>query len=161
MIESREQRVLATVVEEVLEQFAFMFGERDDKRVTYRPEGDVLHAIMTFNGPCQGWVSLAAPAELCVRMAANVLGQEEEGVSTDTAQDALKEMLNITCGRLTHDLFGDPVVFDLSVPFVNRVPREASTELLGEKESLHWTVEGMPLIADMGMTGTHHVPASP
>ncbi len=51
---------LSEVLENVLEQFAFMFCEPVEADQVAPPAGELLHASMTFSGPSTGRLDMAA-----------------------------------------------------------------------------------------------------
>jgi len=141
------EQVFRNAVTEVLEQFAFMFP--DDEPAPGLPDwpGECLHAAMSYTGPARGSVSLAAPAALCAELAANVLGAEPGQVGPEAAEDALKELLNIICGKVTADLYGEEAVIDLTVPTVAEIDAGQWRELSGDSRRLRFTIEQKPMLA--------------
>lgn len=113
---------------EVLENLAFMFGETADEEELPASVSDCILATMSFSGAMSGRLELAVPRAMCPEIAANVLGvdPDDERVSSG-GDDALKELLNVTCGQMLTRLAGEEPVFDLSVPVVSGLDDKAWT----------------------------------
>lgn len=142
---------LARVFNEVLEQLAFMFV--DD------PDGDgpdeplpLAVATMQFNGPRSGTLSLAVPRDMAPALAANVLGLDlEDGLIAQAPYDALKELLNVTCGNLLTTIAGDEPVFDLTVPEIEELPADAWDELHARPNTVYCVVEDFHVLLHLAM----------
>jgi len=105
---------LGRVAEEVFESLAFVlpaFEEEGDPAERYGggyseesapPEAaDRTAASISFAGPFEGTLALSASNELLPAIAANMLGLDFGQVpSQEIQRDALKELLNVTCGNL-------------------------------------------------------------
>ncbi|MBW2123555.1 MAG: chemotaxis protein CheX, partial [Deltaproteobacteria bacterium] len=112
MINDRKE-LLATVFCEVLERFSFLFGELISKEEIPETGSRYLQATMAFRGVISGKLVLAVPEAMCPVIAGNVLGMEPvEALKIIQSDDALKELLNITCGQVLTALVGDEPVFD-------------------------------------------------
>ncbi len=127
---SNPQTALTEIFCRVLEEFAFLFAEPvENEEITSAP-GPGFTAKMTFSGPITGQITLFVPESLIYVIAANALGVEPEDTQRAVlAQDALKELLNITCGQLLTALAGETPVFHLSVPVVSRLEANAAAAL--------------------------------
>jgi two-component system chemotaxis response regulator CheY len=142
--------VLGEVFRDVLERFAFMFGETAAVDDLGRA-GDVsLAAKIAFNGELAGNLTLVVPADLCPEIAANVLGIDagDELIGCGS-HDALREMANITCGCVLTALAGDTPVFDLSVPVVSSCPSEEWDALLDARGTAGFLVEERPVLLNL------------
>lgn len=140
------QRVVGTVFCDVIERLAFMFGEPCDKDDL---PGGQAHAstTMTFSGPWQGTLELVVPTSLCAQIASNVLGTEpEDEESTRFQEDAVKEVLNVTCGNILTELAGPDPVFDLSVPTFTALDQESWELFRDDPESVGLLVEDEPVL---------------
>ncbi len=147
-MEKEKKEILARVLETVLEQLAFMFGEAVEKKELITGGEKYLHATMGYTGSQSGSVGVAIPAELGVVLASNILGiDEEEEMALEKSIDALKEFLNIVCGQLLTTVYGDEPVFDLSVPKVEELNKARWEDLVNKPESIGMIVEDVPLIA--------------
>jgi len=88
--------VMAEVLCEVLESFAFAFSDPVEPQECPKVEEPVLHATMSVSGHVRAVVGVAAPVALCAEFAANVLGVDTaDEVAGVHAADALQELLNV------------------------------------------------------------------
>ena len=114
---AEHRQTLIQVLNDVLEQLAFMFGEEVEPAELPAPGGVCVRAEMAFAGPMNGSLKIAVTEEMCPEIAANILGAEpDDDRVMEKARDALKELLNITCGQVLTAIAGEEPVFDLSVP---------------------------------------------
>ena len=147
-MENEKREVLAKVLESVLEQLAFMFGEVVGKEELITEGERYLHATMGFKGSQSGILGVAVPAEIGVVLASNILGIDEgEEVASEKSVDALKEFLNIVCGQLLTTVYGDAPVFDLTVPEVREIDQADWRKLVDNPDTIGMMVEDVPLIA--------------
>ena len=110
--------VLDNVCKSVLEELAFLFCDPNDAAgFDLGHIKDARQVSMNFMGPTNGRLEIVAGLELCLIIAANMLGVEpdEEGAASH-AVDALKEALNVVCGRFLTEAYGEEAVFNLSAP---------------------------------------------
>ena len=132
---------------DVLERMAFMFGEPVDADELPQCSGTFYLTKMTFSGAFAGELSLAVPVEMCMEIAANVLGVD---LDADFAQqescDALKEVLNVTCGNLLTAIAGDEPVFDLEPPQVSELDEPGWLSLLAEPNAMAFDVDDNPAL---------------
>lgn len=141
-MDSERGEKIARAFSDVFEKLAFMFAEPAEKAELPDDPGDAVLARMRFSGHWRGTLELAVPADMCPEIAANVLGLEPDDETAETrGPDALKEVLNVTCGSILTTLAGDQPVFDLSVPEVLTLEPEGWKELLDSEESLAFTVD--------------------
>lgn len=113
---------LESVFSCVLENYAFLFCEGEDTCDGADASGPWIKTEMDFAGPFSGKLWLLCPEQFCDEVAANVLGLETDDEQVKlSARDALKELLNVTCGNLLTTLAGDTPVFELVVPKVYSV----------------------------------------
>jgi len=118
---------LGRVAEEVFESLAFVlpaFEEEGDPAERYAggdseesapPEAaDSTAASISFAGPFEGTLALSASNELLPAIAANMLGLDFGQVpSQEIQRDALKELLNVTCGNLLSEVAGEEAIFNV------------------------------------------------
>lgn len=65
------------------------------------PSPDSLHVSMPFTGPICGTVEIVASEKVGISLAANILATTpDDPAAVRYARDALKELLNVTCGLL-------------------------------------------------------------
>jgi chemotaxis protein CheY-P-specific phosphatase CheC len=140
---------LAQVFTDVLEQLAFMFVDEPDSDGPEEP-ADLAVATMSFNGPFSGQLSLVVPRAMAPTLAANVLGLDlEDGSITQAPYDALKELLNVTCGNLLTAIAGDEPVFDLTVPEIEERPADDWSELSERPNTIHRVVEDFSVLLSL------------
>jgi len=135
--------ILAEGFRDVIEKIAFMFAEPVPRDDLVPAESACLRATIRFDGPERsGTVSIAAPMGLCIEVAANVLGLDAgERVGVGEASDALRELVNVLCGRFLTDLAGDEPVFNLSIPEVLQLDQTSWDELVKSGEALTFVVD--------------------
>lgn len=141
---------LAEAVENVLDVQAFMFAENADLDELDPPEESCLHSSISFEGETCGRIDLIFPQELCVELAANVLGIEAEEVDDDEdAEDALKELLNVICGQFLTRHFGSEPVFHLTIPQVESLELETWEEWKGRAGTTGFEVDFSPVLVHL------------
>ncbi len=122
-----ENYSLYTVFTEVLERYAFMFSEvADAAECVVDPKQRYLHAEIGFDGPLKGSISMMATRKFGYCVAANVLGLEPDDVDEAYADDAFRELLNITCGDYLEARAGNKAVFDVGIPCVKLIDSNAA-----------------------------------
>jgi chemotaxis protein CheY-P-specific phosphatase CheC len=146
------KEILVEVFCNVLENLAFMFAEAiEDEEVRQTPEA-YLVARMRFAGPMRGALRLAAPAPMCTEIAANVLGLDPEDAMVATgSEDALKELLNVTCGHVLTALAGEEPVFDLSVPDVSALPERGWSELAQSDDTVAFLIDDYVVLLQLSI----------
>lgn len=145
---------LTKVFTDVLEQLAFMFAdppESDDPAL----EEDLVMASMTFHNAFSGRIRLVVPRSMGPVLAANVLGLDpDDEMVTRAPYDALKELLNVTCGNVLTAIAGEEPVFDLTVPDVEELPREDWDALRAQDNTVFCLVDGYPVLLHLETEGT-------
>ena len=114
-VTSSSNSLAAEVLAEALETMAFITAVPAD------PSADApLSALMIrmpFRGPFSGVVEMVAAPGLGALLASNLFGSDADPSTTDDrAHDALKELLNITCGLLFRKLATPQAGFDIALP---------------------------------------------
>lgn len=122
-----EKQIVISVMAEVLETMAFMFADPCESEEMPEEIPDAIKASMEFCGEEGfGAISLTVPALMCMELASNILGMEQDDPNSQSkAEDALKELLNVVTGRLATGVFGTKPVFTLSVPEVVIMDRDS------------------------------------
>jgi hypothetical protein len=108
--------ILDQALSDILEKSAFMFSEKADGP---KPDfGDEPCACVSirFDGPVHGILHLTAPNSFGLQVAANTLGEDPSTIPTDQAADAMKELLNVICGRFLELYSGTCAIYNLSIP---------------------------------------------
>lgn len=148
------REILQEVVADVLEQFAFMFVAPVESNGIKIPGGGMLRAEIHFKGPFSGWLSLCATQPFCSLLASNVLGMDPEELTLEHAHDALKELVNVTCGELLVAISGKQTLFDLSVPIMESMTDTAFKTARTCSNSLLLMVDDEPLLISAGLTAS-------
>jgi hypothetical protein len=153
-METDPRDVLKQVFVRVLEDYAFLFSDDIEEDVPPSTPGPYLMAGMCFGGPFDGRLVLATPASFAREVAANVLGLDTEDEQAGTsALDALKELLNITCGNLLTALAGEEPVFDLTVPEITPLDDDAWTAALAAPDWIACLVGDWPVLLCLTVGG--------
>ena len=150
---SEYRETVTTVFCDVLENLAFMFGDEVPREEIPPVTGEYVRAQMTFDGAFVGALLLAVPTTMCPEIAANVLGldPDDEMVAT-VGEDALKELLNVICGRVLTEVAGEEPVFDLSVPEVETLTDDAWQALLASPDTIALMVDEEPVLLRLEVT---------
>lgn len=143
--------VVWKVVKDVLERFAFMFADDPNSGEDTDWTDEYLHAVISFNGASRGRLSMAAPISLCTELAANVLGINPEENADEMASDALRELINIVCGELVVALFGNEMIFDLTVPTLDHIDSKRCRTLSADPNQLRFLVDGAPILVGLSI----------
>ena len=115
-VTDQQVETLATVLCDVLEASAFSFADPCEKDKLPEARGELLLAEITFRDDVQeGTIRLAAPAELAATFSAEMLALDPDEVTDSQAADALKELLNVTCGQWLTTVWGEEPLFQLTV----------------------------------------------
>ncbi len=124
-----------------------MFVEQEPELEPENP-GPCLQADITFQSQDkQGALTVIAPQDLCTELAENILGAETEELPEDAGENALKEVLNVSCGSLLAEKFGTEEVFDLSIPVTGRVSEEQWNNFRRDgRHELFWVDESPMLV---------------
>jgi chemotaxis protein CheY-P-specific phosphatase CheC len=142
-----DQTLLATVFSQVAENLAFMFIDTPEDEDFDLGVTKFVRASMRFHGPFAGRLAIAVPEAMCPEIAANVLGLDPgDELVTNQPYDALKELLNVTCGNLLTAVAGDDPVFDLTVPEVEPLNRDAWDAFKEEAGVVSFVVEDKPVL---------------
>ena len=147
MDDSRRATIIA-VFSDVMEQMAFMFAEAaEEEEAPSMGDTGLVQAVMGFEGPFHGTLELVVPRAICEELAANVLGLEpDDEMVTHAPFDALKELLNITCGNLLTALAGETPVFDLTIPEVKQLEGNAWNALRTRPGAVYCLVDSYPVL---------------
>lgn len=109
--------VLMNTVIDVFEKQAFAFVDVCSKDELENNSDSHFYTHITFSGPVNGKVGMAIPIHLGEELATSILGIEPgELVNQTDVADALKELLNVTCGQFLTASYGNKPVFHLDIP---------------------------------------------
>jgi two-component system chemotaxis response regulator CheY len=138
------------VIATVLETFAFAFPEAASASELPEADGDLLCARIWFSGAASGTLSMAAPAELCVGMAANILGiDQDDPDALLRGADTLGEIVNIAAGHLATRIDADATTH-LHPPTVGRMGRSEWDRSVAAIETRGYLVEKHPVLVTFG-----------
>ena len=126
------REILYEVAEDVLEQFAFMFTDQPEPEEIKFGSKRFSCASILFEGIFSGKLSIYAPLGFCVQLGANVLGIDPDELPANHAGDALKELINVTCGELLVRLAGKKEMFNLTIPELESVEAAVLTAKVDE-----------------------------
>lgn len=147
------KRVIGEVFESVLQNLAFMFVEAVEKETLQNTDSPrelpekFVKSSMAFSGPTSGRVNLMVPDELAKELAANIIGKElDKNISQKHLQDALKEVLNVTCGNLLSAVIGTKQVFDAAPPTLSEHDAAGWSAFLAEPDSIPFMIEDWPAL---------------
>lgn len=149
-MEAHLSEITTEVLCDVLEKFAFEFGDPADLADIRPPGEETFIARMCFRGVSQGALTLLVPRGLGLEIAANVLGLDPEDASVpERAHDAIKEVLNVVCGNLLTRIAGEEAVFDLSIPETRLAGAGIWDEWLAREDTIGVLVDDRPLLLQL------------
>jgi chemotaxis protein CheY-P-specific phosphatase CheC len=134
---------LTAAARRILEDAAFVFTEEaSDPTPESAWSQTVSQACLPFKGPVSGRFMLAASPRLGETLAAEMLGTDPGSPeSAEQAEDALREILNMTAGATLEGVFPDEL-WELSVPEIKRVsPAEHVASRTGAAVWVHLNTE--------------------
>lgn len=128
---AREHRDIAIqAFASVMERLAFVFAEPCAGTPPPPPVSPALLVSIGFGGVLAGTIDLAVSRALCVEIAANMLGVDSSDErARERAEDAIREVLNVTCGQILTDLAGERPMFTLTMPRTRELSPELTSEL--------------------------------
>ena len=140
---------------DVLEKLAFMFADLVEKEDIPGAGADFVKVEMFFDGAAKGRIAIAVPRGMCSELAANVLGLDEDDEDAGKeSDDALKELLNVTCGNLLTSIAGEEPIFDLAPPEVSRIDDAEWQALLNDEGTLVFNVDENPVLLEFETSGS-------
>ena len=148
-METKTKEILIESVTNVFEKFAFMFTDTESDADTNKSAETFMHASITFNGKSRGVITVTATKSLCVELATNVLGEDIDEETSSAPEDALKEVLNIVCGAVVVELYGEKEVFDLTVPTIYKISWEKWEELAAEPGIIKLYIDDEPILISL------------
>jgi len=144
--------VLDNVCKSVLEELAFLFCDSNDATGFDMSQIVDAHQVsMNFMGPTSGRLEVVAGQDLCLVIAANMLGVEpDEDDAATHAIDALKEALNVVCGRFLTEAYGEEAIFNLSAPVPGSIDELSELhEDAASEEMLFFEAEGHCMVVKL------------
>ncbi len=141
------QEVLSDVFIEIAGKFAFMFGEKvGQDELPDADDDDLIRAHLDFKGQLTGTLDIAVPIMMCRELAGNVLGLADEELTPDASKDAIKELLNVTCGNLLTALAGEEAVFEVCAPEAAVITVTDWKDMSGNEDTLFFNVDENPVL---------------
>lgn len=109
--------LLRDITVSVLESAAFLFVDEEKLDFSSITETGFSGARIQFSGFQEGRVFLWMTEETADAAARNMLGLDDDyEVNDKQRDDVLKEILNMITGNLLTGMFGEKVIFKLSIP---------------------------------------------
>lgn len=149
--ETDHSALLDEVMDSVLETFAFAYPVQTATEEL--PDGgeQLVCATIIFNGAASGTMSVAAPADLCAALAANILGADPDGPDAFLrGPDTLGEILNIAAGHMATYVNPDTPT-DLHPPVVTRMVRAEWDTATSKAGTRGYLVEDRPMLVSLGL----------
>ena len=146
-METDVKELLRREFSEILEQMAFLFADPVSLDELPPLSDSAVRVSMAFTGPFSGSMIMALPEAMCPIVAANLLGIEpDEAADKAKAEDAVKELLNVTCGHALTAIAGTKPVFALSPPIVEAMESEAWDILAAGENTALVVVDEFPVL---------------
>jgi len=108
------KEILTTVTIETLKHLAFIFLSPEEENSGLMPEA--MSVGIFFSGPISGRLVLKMSPLVVLELTANMLGIDEDRVTTEQQYDAMKETINVICGNLLPAIGGNQTIFHIDVP---------------------------------------------
>jgi CheY-specific phosphatase CheX len=144
---SEDRELLVTVFSRVAEELAFMFTDTPDPDDVETAKNSFVKAHMRFTGPINGTLNMVVPESMCPQIAANVLGLDPaDDLFLQAPHDAVKELLNVTCGNLLTEMAGEEPIFDLLPPEVNIIDRATWLATKKDPNTVLFAVDDEPVL---------------
>ncbi|NLW32466.1 MAG: chemotaxis protein CheX [Fibrobacter sp.] len=138
---------ISSTIMTTLENLAFMFSDYGNKNDVLDHLDNGLMAQIDFYGISSGNIKIIASRSLCNLLAANILGIEPEEIDSEKkSEDALKETLNIICGRFLTEYYGENEIFTISTPVCCLAAKETATGIIENDQSFALNIEGNPFL---------------
>lgn len=148
-MKSDHKKILSDVFAEVIEKLAFMFSEEVEKEELTESSKNFIKAIMTFTGALTGTLTIVVSENMCSEIAVNILGMDQ--IEKAQSCDALKEVLNVTCGNVLTELEGDKAIFELSVPTVSEINGTGMTTFLNKSDTIGLLVDDRQALLNLSL----------
>ena len=110
-------KILSTVALETFEKLAFIFGVSTEENSSTACGESPVAVQVKFKGAPDGLLALRISAQSLPELTANMLGVDESRpISVEHQHDALREVVNVVCGRLLPLLGGKEAEFSIDQP---------------------------------------------
>ncbi len=144
------QEIVSVIFLDISERLAFMFGDPVAREQVDTEEGPWSQAGVDFSGETCGRLTLSAPRDLCLEIAANILGTDPEEIEDGPlAEDALRELLNVVTGHVVPGLQGEDEAFELSVPAYTELEPESVAELMQHPATICYELDDSPVLLNL------------
>ncbi|NUM52772.1 MAG: chemotaxis protein CheX [Candidatus Hydrogenedentes bacterium] len=138
--------VVNDVFPQMLESLTFMFADPDEGVSPPGMPHDAVLVRIAFSGERNGAIEMAIGRSLGLEMAGNLLGLEPQA---DNAQkygdDALRELMNVTCGHILTAMAGDRPVFNLTIPSISPMDGADWDALSRDESAAQFSIDGRPV----------------
>lgn len=140
------KEVVREVFPRMLEDLTFLFADPDDSGSPSGMPHDAVKVSIAFSGDRSGDIEMGLARSLGAEMASSVLGVDpNEAKAGQIGDDALRELMNVTCGHVLTSLAGERPVFNLSIPVVERMDGDAWEALARDSDTAMFNVDGRPV----------------
>jgi hypothetical protein len=155
-MDPRSDDAVVRVFSQVLEDFAFLYGDAVTRdRLPAFPGAGYLASI-PFRGPLSGGIALGVPAPLALVIAANTLGADPYDPEVRAkAPDAVREVVSVLGGHLASALSGMESPETLAPPALESVGPAEWQRLQSDPRTLCFSVNDQPVLfrVDAGREG--------
>jgi CheY-specific phosphatase CheX len=141
--------LLREITTSVLESAAFLFVDEEKIDFSNINETSFRGSRIQFSGFKEGKVFLWMTEEIVDVAARNMLGYDDDyEVNEKQRDDVLMEILNMVTGNLLTGMFGENVIFKLSIPEI--INSEDVPEILPETTVI-FSIDEAPLLISIEM----------
>lgn len=145
-----QQALIDAVIGPVLETFAFVFPEPLGDSAA-DPGDSLMCATITFSGATSGTLAICAPEDLCIELAANILGTDTHDPDAHLkGADTLGEVANIAAGHVAARIEPSRQT-DLYPPIVRRMTRGEWDRVALSTAACCYLVEEHPVIVSLNL----------
>jgi CheY-specific phosphatase CheX len=132
---------LTAIFSEVLANLAFMFTDEDQAAAC--AEDTWLETVISYEGSANGTLRFRCTRSFSFLLAANLLGVDpSDDVPNTTADDAVREFMNIVCGQFVTAVHGTQEVFNLTIPRIKELSETPDISDDNSPDSSALSVEG-------------------
>ena len=135
---------------DVLEALAFMFVEQAEPDDVPDTVDGIIEVGICFTGAANGSLKLITTQAVCDEVAINLLGCfDASELSPESSRDAIKELINITCGQFLTATAGTKPVFNLNPPTVIDTDNNTWSQMKDDESSYIFTIDDEPIIINI------------
>ncbi|MBM3290171.1 MAG: chemotaxis protein CheX [Candidatus Hydrogenedentes bacterium] len=145
-MDSNAKGVLDDVFPRMLEELTFLFADPDDGSSPQGMPHDAVDVAIAFSGERNGTLDMGVSRSLGIEMASNLLGLDPDDDNAEhLGDDALRELMNVTCGHVLTSLAGDKPVFNLSIPTITALDGAGWDALARDADTARFAIDGRPV----------------